>query len=128
VRQCAGEVELLLEGPARQGGRLTYSLTNRRPMSSAMGALPASTTRASASGIRTSELTTRIAATASWSQVAKRPTVRVLLAAFIEWQQSVEDPVPPNATAYFSSNSCSTGIRQCSICAVQEILPSCYTG
>ena len=50
---------------------LTYSLTNRRPMSSAMGALPASTTRASASGIRTSELSTRIAATASWSQVAK---------------------------------------------------------
>jgi len=60
----------LPEQPARLGER-AYSLTNRRPISSAIGALPASTTRASDSGIRSSELSTRIAATASWSQVAK---------------------------------------------------------
>ena len=36
-----------------------------------MGALPASTTRASASGIRSSELSTRIAATTSGSETAK---------------------------------------------------------
>jgi len=65
-----GETGRLPEQPARLG-KINYPSTNRRPMSSAMGALPASTTRASASGIRSSDPRTRIAATTSWSQVAK---------------------------------------------------------
>jgi len=60
----------LPEQPTRPG-KNAYPLTSRRPISSAMGALPASTTRASASGSRSSELSTRIAAIASWSQVVK---------------------------------------------------------
>jgi len=59
-----GDTGRLPEQPTRLGN-LTYPSTNRRPISSAMGELPASTTRASASGTRSSEERTRIAATTS---------------------------------------------------------------